>query len=144
MYREIVDMNMSNNIQIKCSGVTITILEKFNYLWNELNVPKWNNPKWMDDLEKYQHEISQKTTIQDQISYHINNCSKISSLRNRVFANYELDILKEHWITIQSQIKIEDVKDADSKYNAVTGNLFKLFKEEWERKKAEAKNTSVH
>jgi hypothetical protein len=56
-----------------------------------------------------------------------------------VFANYEWDILKEHWINIQSQIKIEDVKDADSKYNAVTGNLFKLFKEEWERKKAEAK-----
>ena len=139
MYREIVDMNMSNDIQIKCSGVTITILEKFNDLRNELNVPKWNNPKWRDDLEKYQHEISQKTTIQDQISYHINNCSKISSLRNRVFANYEWDILKEHWITIQSQIKIEDVKDADSKYNAVTGNLFKLFKEEWERKKAEAK-----
>lgn len=143
MYKEIVDMNMSNNIQIKCSGVTITILEKFNELWNELNVPKWNNPKWRDDLEKYQHEISQKTTIQDQISYHINNCSKISSLRNRVFANYEWDILKEHWITIQSQIKIEDVKDADSKYNAVTGNLFKLFKEEWERKKAEAKKDNL-
>ena len=128
-------MNMSNNNKIKCCGVTITILEKFEGLTKELkNVPQ---SKWMDEIYNYQEGIKNNS---DQINYHKKNCSKISSLRNRVFANYEWDILKEHWITIQSQIKIEDVKDADSKYNAVTGNLFKLFKEEWERKKAKKDN----
>ena len=132
-------MNCYNN-QFTCCGVTITINKEFGGLKNTLNIDsKWNNPKWNADLNTYKEGIEKAS---DKISYHQSNCSKISSLRNRVFANYEWNILKEQWSTIQSNIqikKMDNATEAEEIYNGVTGNLFKIFLTAWEKKKAETK-----
>ena len=128
------------NKNITCCGVTITITAEFDSFVGKLQQePKWNNPRWAAELKEYAEGIEEE---KNKISFHQSNCTKISSLRNRVFANYEWEILKDQWEDVSQKIQIDTIaseQDAETKYTTVTGQLFKKFKEAWEKKKAEAK-----
>ena len=58
------------------------------------------NEKWKTDLEEY-HKKQNK-----DLDYHLKNCSKISSLRNRVFAQHEIEALKSNWDGLQFGLEL--------------------------------------
>ena len=119
---------------INCLGQKIEIDQSFIDLVDEIKP----NRKWSDDVISY---------YKNSFSYdnHKKHCSKISSLRNRVFADYEWEILKQQWNNISSSLNIKNIKnftDAKTIYEKVTGILFPLFREEWEKKKAGQQDSS--
>ena len=99
------------------------------------------NPKWKTDLASYY------SVPLINFDYHKNNCSRLSSLKNRVFADYEWELLKNNWDTIKTYLNIDSPQNLDDIkkiYQGVTEVLFPLFYKKWEKVKEEKKkdNTS--
>ena len=91
------------------------------------------NLNWQNDLNNYYNN-------EFIFEHHRNNCKAISSLKNRVFADYEWDILEKEWDNIKDFFDVSNVdNDAKSYYTNVINHLFKLFEEEWKRKKEKEK-----
>jgi hypothetical protein len=116
-----------------CFGEKIAVnieKEKLAKLVNSLNT----NSKWNNDLSEYYN-------FRDSLSYyhHKNNCSKLSSLKNRVFAEYEWKILEENWDVIidKFNLKKSSPNTAKDVYQSVTNYLFPLLEKEWKTRKAD-------
>jgi GTPase subunit of restriction endonuclease len=119
-----------------CFGEKIAVnieKEKLAKLVNSLNT----NSKWNNDLSEYYN-------FRDSLSYyhHKNNCSKLSSLKNRVFAEYEWKILEENWDVIidKFNLKKSSPNTAKDVYQSVTNYLFPLLEKEWKTRKADKQN----
>lgn len=134
-----MDTNQTNAHTITCFGVNLSINND-----NELRSfigSVTPNPKWKTDLESYY------SVPLINFDYHKKNCSKLSSLKNRVFADYEWELLKDNWDTIKTSLNIDSPQNLDdikNIYQGVTEVLFPLFDEKWKKVKAEKKkdNTS--
>ena len=90
--------------------------------------------KWKSDIDSYYLE----TII--TCSYHKDNCTKLSSLNNRVFADYEWGVLEEHWDRVKQLFSINDISGVEQIkdiYTKVTNYLFPIFEDEWKEKKNE-------
>lgn len=125
------------NKKINCFGMQIEILidkDKIKKLVASLN----KNKKWENDLGEYYN-----TTSLD-FGHHKENCSKLSSLKNRVFAEYEWNILSKNWEDYKKYFTIDktDCKQAIDNYEIVCGSLFELFKKEWKNQKGDKQNNT--
>ncbi len=126
-------MPKDNTIEISQFGIKIKI-ENISGL-QELIKSFRPNFKWQKELDNY-YETNQT------FEHHKKNCKKISSLKNRVFASYEWEILEKEWDNINENFKLSEVDKKDTakeKYKKVTEHLFKEFKEKWAKSKEKEK-----
>lgn len=134
-----MDMNHANDNIIKCFGdnVKLSIINN-DGLQNFID-SLTPNSKWGNELETYyKHKI--------EYDYHKHNCSKLSSLKNRVFADYEWDELKIKWDNITKEISVSKANDLNTVkdiYQKITTALFPSFKKRWEEKKEEKKKNNT-
>lgn len=87
--------------------------------------------KWQKGLDDYYSESN------ITCDYHKKNCKKLSSLKNRIFANFEWDILSKVWDSIKDNFCIKDcdtLSIAQEKYKKVI-DIF--TKEKWKEHKGE-------
>jgi len=130
-----MDTPQTNSIKIQCFGGTVELVDESgleNYI-DSLH----SNPQWKNDLFNYYNygnELSFK--------HHRANCSKLSSLKNRVFADYEWGLLEKEWDNIKTKFDINSAHSLDDIkriYQDVTKDLFDQFEPEWKKKKEEKK-----
>ena len=76
------------------------------------------NKKWGQNLKDYYDNSGKKGLT---FEFHKKNCTKLSSLKNKVFADYEWEVLKQEGI--------ENYKEAIK--------IFELFRPIWEEKKSQ-------
>ena len=133
MYRESLDkvMDSDNTKEISKFGINIKITNKGGL--QELIKSFKPNLNWQNDLNNYYNN-------QFNFKHHKDNYKNISSLKNRVFADYEWNILFENWVKISEFFDVSMVDNADNakeKYKNVIKCLFKSFEEEWKKKEKE-------
>ena len=100
--------------------------------------------KEQESNEKWRGRIS--TYYESEVTFdnHKKNCTLLSSLNNRVFADYEWDILRDKWDDFRDKFKtvnnIDSIEAATDLYIEITEKgLFPLFKDAWSKKKSEDK-----
>ena len=123
--------NEKNTIKNVNEMIKIINKDKFDTFIESLTP----NKKWQGDLEKY---YEKDVTFQN----HKDNCRKLSSLKNRVFADYEWEILRNKWDEIKDKFdakNIDNIETAKTVYQKITNILFPLFKKEWETVKEKEK-----
>ena len=120
-----------DNTSITCFGFKLTInnIEGLKELVNSCRP----NIKWQNDLDTYYNDLLEK----EKFEHHKNNCKLLSSLKNRIFADFEWQLLKEKWNAIKNNFRIVDSSDqqkAKEKYQNVT----KIFtKEVWKKNRGD-------
>ena len=93
------------------------------------------NLKWQNDLNTYYNNYKDPTIF--NFEYHKNNCKLLSSLKNRIFADFEWELLENKWDAIKENFRItesDNIEEVKNKYQNVT-NIF--TKEVWKENKGD-------
>jgi 5-methylcytosine-specific restriction endonuclease McrBC GTP-binding regulatory subunit McrB len=118
-------MNMAD--VITCFGKRLTICNPSG-LQELINFCK-PNTKWQNDLDTYYNNPKGIYVFE----HHKDNCKLLSSLKNRIFYDFEWQLLKEKWDAIKenfSMVESCDEQKVKEKYQNVT----KIFtKEVWKK-----------
>ena len=118
-------MNMAD--VITCFGKRLTISNPSG-LQELINFCK-PNTKWQNDLDTY---YNNPKGIYD-FEHHKDNCKLLSSLKNRIFADFEWQLLKEKWDAIKENFSIVESCD-EQKVKEKYQNVTKIFtKEVWKK-----------
>ena len=123
--KEVSDMN----IILPKLEVKFVNKEKFETFIKSLT----SNTKWAGDLENYFNNFSTNGFTCD---FHKKNCTKLSSLKNRVFTDYEWEILKQEWKELTPILKISIIEEGINQYKEAI-KIFDKFRAKWEEKKAQ-------
>ena len=126
-------MNMAD--VITCFGKRLTICNPSG-LQELINFCK-PNTKWQKNLDTY---YNNPKGIYD-FEHHKDNCKLLSSLKNRIFADFEWQLLKEKWDAIKENFSIVESCD-EQKVKEKYQNVTKIFTKEVWKKNREDKRFS--
>lgn len=110
---------------VKCNDCEIKIIneKELKAIFNSLTP----NLKWHNELKNFKEGDNQSFVFYKE------NCKLVSSLKNRVFSEYEWDILGNNWNDISKMLSFNEInQDTLNNYDEICGSLFPLLKQKKE------------
>lgn len=111
---------------VECNGCKISIINEKGL--KDIFESLTPNIKWFKELQDFENKITNFS-----FKFYKENCKLVSSLKNRVFSEFEWEILGGKWSEISNSLSINEIneinKDTLDKYDKICGILFPLMEE---------------